>query len=439
MTAEPTTSPATAEHQAGSDLLARRYATLGRHSPMFYNTPLELVSGNGVWLTDAQGRTYLDGYNNVPHVGHANPVVADAINAQLRTINLHTRYLNSRVVEYAEALLATFEGDLDRVFFTNSGSEANELALRIARQHTGHTGVLVTDFSYHGNTITLAELTTGLKVAEPLGDHVRALHIPDVVGADDEQALLEQALAEVDAAIDSLQEAGHGVSALLFDPLFSTEGLLRTPTGYIEGVAARVKAAGGLIVADEVQSGFGRIGTSMWGHQMFHLNPDLVTMGKPMANGHPVGAVVTTEELLDEFGRHNLYFNTFAGSPVSSAAGLAVLQVMHEEDLMARAAELGKYIGGRLHVIADGRPHVRSVRGRGLFFGLELTTPDGDRQAAADVTKALVEDMRERGVLISRIGPHDNVLKMRPPLVFAREHADLLLEHLDTALDALGR
>lgn len=438
MTVE-TTAPETVEQQAGSDLLARRFATLGRHSPMFYTTPLELVSGNGVWLTDAQGRTYLDGYNNVPHVGHANPVVADAVNTQLRTINLHTRYLNSRVVEYAEALLSTFDGDLDRVFLTNSGSEANELALRIARQHTGHTGVLVTDFSYHGNTITLAELTTGLKVGEPLGAHVRPLHIPDAVGADDEQALLEQALAEVDAAIASLQEAGYGVSAFLFDPLFSTEGLLHTPAGYVEGVAARVRAAGGLVIADEVQSGFGRIGTSMWGHQMFDLTPDLVTMGKPMANGHPVGAVVTTEELLDEFGRHNMYFNTFAGSPVSSAAGLAVLQVMQEENLMARAAELGEYIGARLHTMAQSSPHVRTVRGRGLFFGLELTTPDGNRQAAADLTKALVEDMRERGVLISRIGPHDNVLKMRPPLVFTREHADLLLERLDTALDALSR
>lgn len=439
MTAEATTSAAAADQQAGSGLLARRYATLGRHSPLFYNTPLELVSGNGVWLTDAQGRTYLDGYNNVPHVGHANPVVADAVSAQLRTINLHTRYLNSRVVEYAEALLGTFHDTLDRVFFVNSGSEANELALRLARQHTGHTGVLVTDFSYHGNTITLAELTTGLKVGEPLGAHVRPLHIPDAVGAADEQALLEQALSEVDAAIASLQEAGHGVSAFLFDPLFSTEGLLQTPPGYVEGVAARVRAAGGLVIADEVQSGFGRIGSSMWGHQMFGFTPDLVTMGKPMANGHPVGAVVTTEELLDEFGRHNMYFNTFAGSPVSSAAGMAVLQVMADEGLMARAEELGTYIGSRLHTIADGNPHVRATRGRGLFFGLEFTTPDGNRRAAADLTKALVEDMRERGVLISRIGPHDNVLKMRPPLVFTHEHADLLLGHLDAALSARAR
>ena len=369
MTSETSTAPARAGQHTGPELLARRFATLGSHSPLFYEKPLELVSGNGVWLTDAQGRTYLDGYNNVPHVGHANPVVADAINAQLRTINLHTRYLNSRVVEYAEALLSTFDGNLERLFLTNSGSEANELALRIARQHTGHTGVLVSDYSYHGNTTSLAELTTGLSVREPLGRHVRPLRIPDVTGTTgtgDKQLLLEQALAEVDAAIASLQDAGHGVSAFLFDPLFSTEGLLQPPAGYIEGAAARVRAAGGLVIADEVQSGFGRIGASMWGHRMYDVEPDLVTLGKPMGNGHPVGGVVTTEELLDEFGTHNMYFNTFAGNPVSAAAGLAVLQVMEQENLMAQAERLGGHIADRLEEIAGGAAHVRSVRGRGL-------------------------------------------------------------------------
>lgn len=436
MTSETSTTALSSGRQAGPDLLSRRYATLGSHSPLFYRTPLELVSGSGVWLTDAQGRTYLDGYNNVPHVGHANPVVADAINAQLRTINLHTRYLNSRVVEYAEALLSTFGGGLERLFLTNSGSEANELALRLARQHTGHTGVLVSDFSYHGNTTSLAELSTGLQVREPLGAHVRPLRIPDAVAAADERQLLAQALAEVDAALASLQETGHGVSAFLFDPLFSTEGLVQPPAGYIEGVAARVRAAGGLVIADEVQSGFGRTGTGMWGHQLFGTEPDLVTLGKPMGNGHPVGGVITSAELLDEFGRHNMYFNTFAGNPVSSAAGLAVLQVMEQEDLMARAQGLGGYIAQRLRGIAAGSAHVGAVRGRGLYFGLDIVEAGG-REPAAGLTKDLTEAMRERGVLISRIGRQDNVLKMRPPLVFAREHADLLLEQLEQALAAL--
>lgn len=435
MTSETTATPSLLQ-QPGNDLLARRYATLGPHSPLFYKHPLELVSGSGVWLTDAQGKVYLDGYNNVPHVGHANPAVAEAIHQQLLTINLHTRYLNSRVVEYAEALLAKFDGALDRLFLTNSGSEANELALRIARQHTGNTGVLVSDFSYHGNTTSLAEITTGLTVREPLGAHVRALRIPDTSGIAeaDVPALLEQSLAAVDAAIASLQAAGHGVSVFIFDPLFSTEGLLQLPAGYIEGVAARVRAAGGLIISDEVQSGFGRTGSNMWGYQMFRVEPELVTMGKPMGNGHPIGAVVTTADLLDEFGRHNMFFNTFAGSPVSSAAGHAVLRYMEQEDLIPKADQLGKYIRQRLETIAQSSPHVGSVRGRGLFFGIDIIEGDGSRDPAPELTKILIEDMRERGVLISRVGPHDNVLKMRPPLVFAREHADILLDQLEQSL-----
>lgn len=435
-----TTTPSRGQ-QADQDLLARRFVTLGRHSPLFYEKPLELVSGLGVWLTDVQGKVYLDGYNNVPHVGHANPVVAEAVNVQMVTINLHTRYLNSRVVEYAEALLATFDGDLERVFLTNSGSEANELALRIARQHTGNTGVLVSDFSYHGNTTSLAELTTGLTVNEPLGAHVRALRIPDVSTVTDTEALdlLEQSLADVDAAIASLQETGHGVSAFLFDPLFSTEGLLQLPRGYIEGVAARVRAAGGLVISDEVQSGFGRTGSNMWGYQMFEIEPDFVTMGKPMGNGHPIGAVVTTAPLLDEFGRRNMFFNTFAGSPVSSAAGLAVLQFMEQEDLMAKAEELGRYIKGRLRTIAEGSPNVGSVRGSGLFFGLDILEGGESQEPSPALTKLLIEDMRERGVLISRVGRDNNVLKMRPPLVFTREHADILLEQLEQSLASLNR
>jgi 4-aminobutyrate aminotransferase-like enzyme len=298
---------------------------------------------------------------------------------------------------------------------------------------------LVSDFSYHGNTTSLAEMTTGLTVRETLGAHVRALRIPDIsaVAEADVPALLEQSLADVDAAITSLQAAGHGVSVFLFDPLFSTEGLLQLPAGYIKGVVARVRAAGGLIISDEVQSGFGRTGSSMWGYQMFGIEPELVTMGKPMGNGHPIGAVVTTAELLDEFGQHNMFFNTFAGSPVSSAAGLAVLRYMEQEDLMAKAERLGEYIRERLENIAQGSANVGSVRGRGLFFGIDIIENDGSRNPAPTLTKILIEDMRERGVLISRVGPHDNVLKMRPPLVFGREHADILLAQLELSLAGL--
>lgn len=419
------------------DLLSRRHATLGPYSPLFYDSPLELVSGSGVWLTDVDGRVYLDGYNNVPHVGHANPTVTEAVSMQLQRLNLSTRYLNTKVVDYAEKLLATFDPHLDRVLLTNSGSEANDLALRIARQHTGNTGVLVSDWNYHGNTTSIAELTTGLKTREPLGGHVRALHIPDASGDADASVLLQKALAAVDTAIASLAAAGHGVSAALFDPLFSTEGLLRPPAGYVEGLIERVHAVGGLVIADEVQSGFGRTGGSMWGYQMFAATPDLVVLGKPMGNGYPLAAVVTTERLQQEFGADNDYFNTFGGSPVSSAAGMAVLQVMEERDLLTSCARLGTHVEQRLRQITAANPRIRSVRGRGLYFGLEFVDPADPTAPDAAATKWVVEDMRRRGVLISRIGPHDNVLKMRPPLVVTLPEVDFLLDHLTDSLAAL--
>ena len=438
MTLETTLDPAT-DPGSDEDLMKRRELTLGQHSPLFYTKPLELVRGEGVWLTDADGNDYLDVYNNVPHVGHSNPAVREAITTQLAAVNLHTRYLNDRVVQYAEKLLATFDAPLERVFFTNSGSEANELALRIARQHTGNTGILISDHSYHGNTTSLAELTTGLKVKEPLGAHVRPLRIPDAVGLTPakQRKLLAQALSDVDEAIASLNKNGYGLSVFLYDPLFSTEGLLQTPPGYIEGVVERVHAAGGLVIADEVQSGFGRTGSHMWGHQAFDTSPDMVTLGKPMANGHPVGGVITTVKLMEEFGQNNTYFNTFAGNPVSSAAGMAVLDEMADRDLLKNAQQLGNRIATRLKRMARGNPRVRAVRGSGLFFGLELVQPDGSGQPDPAATKFLVEDLRKRGVLIGRIGRNDNVLKMRPPLVFEAKHVDLMLERLGLALASL--
>jgi 4-aminobutyrate aminotransferase-like enzyme len=378
--------------------------------------------------------TYLDGYNNVPHVGHCHPYVVEAVHRQAKQLNIHTRYLNDRVLDYAEQLLATVEEPLARLFLTNSGSEANELALRIARQHTGHTGILVTDFSYHGNTTSLAELTTGLPVHESLGTHVRAITIPDMDHeSENEEAVLARSLIQVDTAIASLQQAGYGVSALLFDPLFSTEGLPRLPAGYVGAVVDRVRSAGGLIIADEVQSGFGRVGTSMWGHQLVEIVPDFVTLGKPMGNGHPMGGVLTTADLLDEFGSKNLYFNTFAGNPVSAAAGLAVLKVMKAEQLLDNAATTGRLLREKLAEFADRYDFVSAAKGQGLFTGLEFVDGATGKPAPA-IAKRVVEGMLAREVLISRIGRHDNMLKIRPPMPFNREHVEILTERMADCL-----
>ena len=414
-------------------LIERRRRTIGPHSPLFYDRPLHAVSASGVWITAADGTRYLDAYNNVPHVGHGNERVIAAATTQWRLLNVHTRYLNDRVIDYAERLLATFGEGLDRVFFVNSGSEANELALRIARQRTGSRGVLVSDFSYHGNTTALAELTTGLRAAEGLGDHVRALRIPDVRDADADAAA-RLALDEARDAIASLQAAGHGVSALLFDPAFSTEGLNDLPGGYLSGLVALVRGAGGLVIADEVQSGFGRLGDALWGHEAVGVAPDLVTLGKPMGNGHPLGAVVTSEAVLDEFGARNMYFNTFAGNPVSAAVGLAVLDEIEEGRLVERARELGLRARERLVTFAATRPRVGAVKGRGLFFGLRLVSEDGSPDAA--LARRVVEEMYSRGVLISRVGRDDDVLKVRPPLVIGDEELDIVLDTLEAAVDA---
>ncbi|WP_024355362.1 aspartate aminotransferase family protein [Leucobacter chironomi] len=417
---------------SNAELIERRNRTIGPYSPLFYSEPLQLVSAKGVWFTEASGERYLDGYNNVPHVGHCNDRVVAALAEQAATLNVHTRYLNERVVDYSERLLATFDPGLDRVFFGNSGSEANELAIRISRQLTGSTGMIVSDYSYHGTTITLAGLTTGLKTATPLDPNVRPLRIPDLDRDPRPEAeVLAETLAELDAAIASLQEAGYGVAACLFDPLFSTEGMPRLPEGLVQGIVSRVKAAGGMVIADEVQSGFGRTGTHMWGHQYAGMAPDLVTMGKPMGNGHPMSAVVTSEAVLDAFGSTNEFFNTFAGNPVSAAVGEAVLVEMAEEGLMARAETLGAAAAERFRVFADRYDFVRSAKGVGMFLGLDFAV---DGEPAPQLAKQVVEAMKARKVLISRIGRDESVLKVRPPLAFGEAELPILLDALEETL-----
>ncbi|MBL3687563.1 aminotransferase class III-fold pyridoxal phosphate-dependent enzyme [Leucobacter zeae] len=419
-----------------SDLLARRNRTIGPYSPLFYSEPLQFVSAKGVWFTEANGDRYLDGYNNVPHVGHCNDRVVRALSEQAATLNVHTRYLNERVIDYSERLLATFDPHLDRIFFGNSGSEANELAIRIARQLTGNIGMIVSDYSYHGTTITLAGLTTGLQTAVPLDPHVRTLRIPDLDRDPRPDAeVLSEALASLDASIASLQEAGYGVAACLFDSLFSTEGMPRVPAGLVTGIVDRVRAAGGMVIADEVQSGFGRTGSHMWGYQFAGMTPDLVTLGKPMGNGHPMSAVVTSEAVLDAFGSRNEFFNTFAGNPVSAAVGEAVLVEMEEKQLMTRAATLGAEALARFREFAGQYDFVRSAKGTGMFLGLDFAV---DGAPAPHLAKQVVEGVKARKVLISRIGRDESVLKVRPPLAFGQAELPILLDALAAALDEVS-
>ncbi|WP_375738973.1 aspartate aminotransferase family protein [Pseudomonas boanensis] len=422
------------------NLLKRRQGVMGSESPMFYERPLNLVSGNDVWLIDVEGKRYLDGYNNVPCVGHGNPHVARAMYEQALTLNTHTRYLNDKIVNYAERLLQTFDAHLDGVMFTCTGSEANELALRIARHATGGTGVIVSTYNYHGNSSTLASLTTAMQASpEPFPLSAEAIPIPCMYHSEglSEAQLLEAYLSKVVRAIDSMKARGVRLAAMLIDTVFANEGIPTLPEGYVERLAELVHEAGGLLIVDEVQSGFGRTGKHMWGHQGCGAKPDIVTMGKPMGNGFPLAALVTNLDLINSFGRNAMYFNTFGGSPVAAAVGMAVLEEIENRKLMENVLRTSETLGQGLRELAAQYSIIGDVRNRGMFFAVELVSDQRTLQPAAAEAKRLINWLRENGVLISRIGPGDNVLKIRPPLTFDSSHADYLLRALENGLRKL--
>jgi 4-aminobutyrate aminotransferase-like enzyme len=421
-------------------LLERRYRLLGHHSPLFYQQPLHLVRGEGVWVWDADGRRYLDVYNNVPHVGHCHTHVVQAIARQAATLNLHTRYLHNNILDYVERLTATFDASLSMAMLACSGSEANEIALRMARHHSGAQGIIVTDLAYHGNTEAVAETGIAFMPEAKTTRRVRAFTAPDSYRGRDGAsgaALAALYVAEVQAAIDAFVAEGIGVAGLLICPEFANEGLLDAPAGFVEAAVARVRAAGGLFIADEVQGGFGRTGRHWWSHQAYGVTPDIVTMGKPMGNGHPVSALVARAELIEQFGAWGMYFNTFAGNPVSCAAASAVLDVLEQESLLGNAITVGAYVTDGLKRLQQKHAIIGDVRAKGMFFALELVSDRSSKEPAGAAAGRLINMMRDEGVLISRLGRYDNVLKLRPPMPFAREHADLLLGTLDHCLEKL--
>jgi len=415
---------------ATRELIRRRDRALGSAYRLFYDRPVSFVRGSGVHLYDAEGNAYLDAYNNVPCVGHSHPHVTEAVARQLATLNTHTRYLTDGLIGYAERLLATHDlASPANAMFTCTGSEANDLALRIARHHTGGTGVIVTANAYHGVTAALAELSPSLGPNVPLGPHVRVVPAP-TPGVN--------FTAAVAWAVSDLERHGVRLAGFLADSVFSSDGVFPDPAGFLAPIPEIVHAAGGLYIADEVQAGFARTGSRMWGYQRHGLSPDIVTMGKPMGNGHPVAGMAARPELLAEFGRRSRYFNTFGGNPVSAAAGIAVLHVIESEGLMQNAQRTGAYLVKLLGQLQARHPLIAEIRGAGLFVGVELRHGGPTGTPATAETARIVNLLRERRVLISSAGPHGNVLKIRPPLVFGTEHADLLVETLDQALAELN-
>jgi len=418
-----------------STLLERRHQLMGSAYRLFYEQPVHLVRGEGVWLFDAEGNKYLDMYNNVPHVGHCHPHVVDAISQQVRTLNTHTRYLHENVVRYAERLTGKFTPDLDTAMFSCTGSEANELALRIARRCTGGTGIIVTDYAYHGNTQAIYEISTETIPGDEVPDYVVTVPTPDTYRGrhrgEDAGAKYAQYVHD---ALELLKSRGIKPAAFVIDTIISSGGVVAPPAGYLSSVADIIRDVGALFVADEVQPGFGRTGSHFWGFEADGVKPDIVTMGKPMGNGHPLSAVVTRRELVDEFSRHGRYFNTFGGNPVSCAAGLAVLDVVENEQLQQNALHVGQHIVDGLWQLAGVHECIGDVRGSGLFLAVELVSDRDERTPAAALTTRVVNGLRDSGVLTGSIGPDNNILKFRSPLVLTSRDADYMLGVLDEVL-----
>lgn len=418
-----------------AERLARRARLLGPAYRLFYDEPFHPVRGEGVWLYDAAGTPWLDAYNNVACVGHGHPHVVQAIARQAATLNTHTRYLHDGILAYAERLLATLHPDLGHAMFTCTGSEANDLAMRIATAHTGGTGLIVTRFAYHGVTSALACASPSLGQYVRVGEHVRLVDAPS--GGDEQTG--RRFADGVRAAIADLQAKGLKPAALLVDTVFSSDGVFTGPAGFLREAVAAIQAAGGVFIADEVQPGFGRTGEAFWGFMRHGVVPDIVTMGKPMGNGHPVAGVAVKPDVMRAFGNAGRYFNTFGGNPVSMAAASAVLDVLTQENLQRNAHEVGQYLRDRLTALRARHPQVGEVRGAGLFIGVELVTDRVTGSPATDLAAKVVNALRQRQVLLSATGPQAHVLKIRPPLVFQRAHADWLVERLDDVLSDFQR
>jgi len=355
-------------------------------------------------------------------------------------LNTHTRYLHEGILDYVERLTATFDKSLDTAILTCTGSEANDIALRMAQAVTGKTGVIATDHTYHGNTAAVSQLSTRMPPVGGFGGHVRHVPAPDgyrPLGGEDGEAFVRAWTTAVEEAIASLAESPFGFSALIIDPFFANEGFPDLPENFLVPVAAAVRKAGGLVICDEVQPGFGRTGSHMWGHQKAGIVPDVVTLGKPMGNGHPVGGVVTGAETLNAFRRAFRYFNTFGGNPVSCAAAMAVLDVLEEEKLQENAREVGAYAVKGLATLADKHAIIGNVRGSGLFFGAELVLDRAEKTPASDIATRVINGMRERGVLMGKLGIHQNATKIRPPMPFTKENTDFMLSILDDVLAGL--
>ena len=422
------------------NLVLRRQAHFGPNLSTSYSVPVVAVRGWRHYLFDPLGRTYLDAYNNVPHVGHAHPRLTNVAERQLRLLNTNTRYLHPARVAYAEALTALFPAPLNTCFLLNSASEANELALRLARAHTGSTQVITVDAGYHGHTISAIDISA-YKFNGPGGegppDWVEVVPVADPYRGPHRGLSAQTGRAyahDVDDAIARITQRGQRLGAFICEPFPSVGGQIVPPDGYLSAVYEAVRAAGGICIADEVQTGLGRLGRFRWGFEQQDALPDLVVLGKPLGNGYPLAAVITTRDIAASFANGMEFFSTFGGSTLACVMGHEVLKIIEDEQLPKNAERVGAHLLDRLHKLSEEHPIIGDVRGLGLFIGVDLVTNRETRDPASAAARYIVDRLREKRILIGRDGPHANVLKIRPPLTFGIDDADLLIDTLDAIL-----
>jgi 4-aminobutyrate aminotransferase-like enzyme len=423
-----------------TSLKSRRDNALGTGATLFYKEPLEIVRGEGSYLFDSAGKRYIDMYNNVPCVGHANAAVVKAMAGQQATLNVHSRYLHEGVVRFAERLADLHHEGIESVVFSCSGTEANEVALRMARIVTGQRGIVCTDAAYHGNSELVGSLNY-VGNQEPGQGEIRSFPFPDLyrplLEGQTEAELCVASLAHVKKAIDGLNEDGHGFACIIICSIFANEGLPDIPAGFMSELTSLVHQAGGLVISDEVQAGYARTG-NWWGYEETGFKPDIVVTGKPMGNGLPLAATAASRDLVNAFRTGTRYFNTFASSPLQAAVGMTVLDEIEQGDLCSSVAKVGAYLKQELQTRAEHNDFIGDVRGRGLFLVVEMVKDSHSKEPNPDMADTIANRLKDKGVLVSTDGKYDNLVKIRPPLVFSFEHAAEFLTEFDETMEEIG-
>ncbi|MBF9002548.1 aspartate aminotransferase family protein [Vibrio nitrifigilis] len=414
-------------------LTDKRERLLGESYRLFYRRPVHLVKGEGQYLWDASGKKYLDVYNNVASIGHCHPAVIEAVNQQMRSLNTHTRYLHERILNYSEDILGTMPQAVNKAMYMCTGSEANDLAIRVAQSYSGGTGIIVSQEAYHGTSQLTSGCSPALGSGQPLAATTRLIATPDhyrLAGKDVGAWFAQQ----MQMQIDDMKANGIKFAGFLADSIFSSDGVLPGEPGFLKPAIDVVHQNGGIFIADEVQPGFARTGEAFWGFARHDIVPDVVTTGKPMGNGIPVSGLFAKADVLAAFSDQIPYFNTFGGNPVAMAAAEAVLDVIRTEELQQHSLTVGNQLKGELSKLTDRYECVGDVRGAGLFIGFELVTDKESKAPNKALALDLIERLRDKGVLTSVAGPHGNVLKLRPPLAFQTQDIDWLVGALDESL-----